>query len=255
MKRALDLFCKAGGVTKGLQRAGFHVTGVDIEPQKNYRGDVFIQADALTVPLDYECDDCGGSGNLYGPNDEDGDFLACDCDNGRKAYDFIWASPPCQGYSALRHLPWLKDKVYPLLIDPMRERLLATGKPYCIENVERAPLKDGFMLCGQMFGLPIYRHRLFETNWWPGLLPEHQKHTQVIGHGRMVNDRRKGSLNNSSAKGAWGKQNIITVAGGQFKKADGVRAMQIDWMNKDELAQAIPPAYSEFIGKKVLEVM
>jgi hypothetical protein len=69
----------------------------------------------------------------------------------------------------------------------------------------------------------------------------------------MESDRRKGSLNNSSGKGAWGNQKIITVAGGQFRKADGERAMGIDWMSKDELCQAIPPAYAEFIGRAALQ--
>ena len=219
--KALDLFCGAGGVTKGLQRAGFHVTGVDIQPQPRYCGDMFIQADALDVDV--------------------------------KGYDFVWASPPCQGYSALRCLPWLREKDYPMLIDPIRDRLIST-RLYCIENVERAPLR-GFILCGQYFGLPIFRHRLFETNFYPGLLPQHTPHREVIGHGRMLNDRRKGSLNNGSAKGEWGKQKIITVAGGQFRKADGERALGIDWMRKDELAQAIPPAYSEFIGRRVIELI
>lgn len=132
---------------------------------------------------------------------------------------------------------------------------LSTGKPYCIENVERAPLKDSFILCGQMFDLPIYRHRRFETNFWQWPIPPHTKHTIVIGHGRRVNDRWKGTLNNSSAKGAWGKQSIITVAGGQFKKADGEVALGINWMGKKELAQAIPPAYAKFIGKGAIKFL
>lgn len=201
----------------GLSRAGFDVVGVDIEPQPRYPFE-FHQADAMTYPLD--------------------------------GFDFIWASPPCQGYSALRCLPWLKDREYPMLIEPVRARLTANGTPWCIENVERAPL-TGFILCGQQFGLPVYRHRRFETSFYI-MTPAHDRHTEVIGHGRLVNDRRKGSLNNSSAKGAWGNQKIITVAGGQFKKADGERALGIDWMRKDELAQAIPPAYSEFIGRAAL---
>ena len=219
---ALDLFCGAGGATKGLQMAGFHVTGVDIKPQPRYCGDTFVQADAMTFPL--------------------------------HGYDFIWASPPCQGYSRLRHLPWLRDRKWPKLIGPLRRRFLEFPHiPHVIENVEDAPL-SGFILCGQSFGLPLYRHRKFETNFYPGLLPPHTPHREVIGHGRMVNDRRKGTLNNCSARGAWGNQKIITVAGGQFKKADGVRAMAIDWMTKGELAQAIPPAYSEFIGRQIMRI-
>jgi DNA (cytosine-5)-methyltransferase 1 len=103
-------------------------------------------------------------------------------------FDAIHASPPCQGYSRLRHLPWLKGRVWPLLIEPTRERLESTGRPFVIENVEDAPIR-GPILCGQMFGLALYRHRRIETNW-PLLHPAHPRHRTVIGHGRMVNDRR-----------------------------------------------------------------
>ncbi len=153
-----DGFCGAGGVAKGLQRAGFYVVGVDINPQPRYCGDEFHQADAMTYPL-------GG-------------------------FDAYWASPPCQGYSIMHNLPWLRGREYPLLILPTLERLEATGRPYAIENVmgarygakgltkrglEAHGLKAGY-LCGQMFGLPFYRHRLFATNFlW--LAPGHPKHT------------------------------------------------------------------------------
>lgn len=218
MIRALDLFCGAGGASMGLHRLGFDVTGVDLHAQPRYPFR-FIRANALDFPLE--------------------------------GYDFIWASPPCQGYSRLRHLPWLKHRTWPLLIDPMRERLVASRASWVIENVEDAPLA-GMVLCGVQFGLPIYRHRRFETSF-SSTAPLHRKHEVVIGYGRMVNDRHKGTLNSSSAKGAWGKQQMITVAGGQFSKPDGERALGINWMSKDELAQAIPPAYSEFIARQWLE--
>lgn len=222
MPRALDLFCKAGGASMGLHRAGFDVTGIDIEPQPRYPFR-FIQADALRSPV-------------------------CLSD-----FDLIWASPPCQGYSRLRHLPWLKDRNWPRLIDPVRELLRSSGALSIIENVEDAPL-TGFVLCGQMFGLPTYRHRLFETNFFV-MAPGHPTHRHVVGRGRRVNDRGKGSLNNGSGKGAWGSGGVITVAGGQFKKADGEKALGIDWMTKPELAQAIPPAYAEFIGRAALRYL
>lgn len=218
--RLLDLFSGAGGAGMGYARAGFDVTGVDIKPMPRYPF-TFIQAEAL-------------------------EYLA---EHGHE-YDAIHASPPCQGYSRLRHLPWLKDRVWPLLIDPCRDLLNASGRPWIIENVEAAPMA-GLVLCGRMFGLPTYRHRRFEGSVLL-LTQPHQKHDVVIGHGRMVNDRRKGSLNASSSKGAWGQQAIITVAGGQFRKADGERALGIDWMTKDELAQAIPPAYTEYLGRQLL---
>ena len=200
----------------GYSRAGFtEIVGVDIKPQPRYPFE-FVQADAMTYPLE--------------------------------GFDLIHASPPCQGYSRLRHLPWLKGREWPLLIEPMRGRLQVAGIPYVIENVEDAPV-EGPILCGLMFSLPLYRHRRFETNWPMFLHPGHPRHEVVIGHGRMVNDRRKGTLNAGSAKGAWGNQAFVTVASGQFRKADGERAMLIDWMTKDELAEAIPPAYTEYIGR------
>src|SRR3990167_3954569 len=104
----LDIFCGAGGSAKGYQQAGFYVVGVDIEPQPHYCGDEFYQADALTYSL--------------------------------SGYDAYHASPPCQAYSRLRYLPWLKNKEYPALIDTTRNLLVATGKPWVIENVADAPL-------------------------------------------------------------------------------------------------------------------
>ncbi len=215
--RLLDLCCKQGGASMGYYRAGFEVVGVDIEDQPRYPFE-FHQADALTYPLD--------------------DF------------DFVHASPPCPGYSRLRHLPWLKDKTWPLLIEPLRARLQLANVLWTIENVMDAPL-SGPWLCGRMFGLPLYRHRRFESNWrW--FPPPHLKHGVVIGHGRMVNDRRKGTLNAGSNKGAWGNQSVITVAGGQFRKADGERAMGIDWMSIAGLVDAIPPVMTEYIGRQLL---
>lgn len=219
---ALDLFCKAGGASMGLYRAGFDVIGVDIEPQPRYPFR-FVQADALKPPFDLS------------------------------RFDFIWASPPCQGYSRLRHLPWLKNRTWPLLIDPVRDMLNAAGSAWCIENVEDAPLA-GITLCGSMFGLPTYRHRRFETSFFM-FEPPHAQHRQVVGRGWRINDRRKGTLNAGSSKGSWGQGGVITVAGGQFKKADGEKALGIDWMTKPELANAIPPAYSEYIGRAALRAI
>jgi len=127
--RALDLFCGAGGAAMGLYRAGFDVVGVDIIPQPNYPF-MFFQADALTFPL----------GNA----------------------DFIWASPPCQGFTAYKRR---KNHVRPRenLIPAVRDRL--RGRTHAIENVPGAPLENPTMLCGSMFGLDVRRHRLFETNF------------------------------------------------------------------------------------------
>lgn len=211
--RALDLFCGAGGATKGLQRAGFHVTGVDIKAQPRYCGDVFHQADALTFPLE--------------------------------GFDFIWASPVCKGYSSLVHYGSNPSRrgMWPLQIPAVRSRLIAAGSLYCIENVSRAPLETAMFLCGQMFGLPLIRHRLLEANFgW--LRPHHvcakrgatlRKEVFIIaglGAGRSRDNRKM----------AW-------------LKSEGQRALGIEWMTRAELAEAIPPAYSEFIGRQVMQIL
>lgn len=163
----------------GLHQAGFDVTGVDIEPQPRYPFK-FIQADALTFPLE--------------------------------GYDFIWASPPCQRYSiATQCQPGLAEQ-YPDLIDPIRMRLQATGLPYAIENVEGAfsRLRNPTLLCGVMFGLDMYRHRLFETSYEVGLIlhPNHlvvcsrAMRTMGLGCGWMVGFRAMTSLSPWTIRGA-----------------------------------------------------
>ena len=158
-----------------------------------------------------------------------------------EGYDAYHASPPCQGYSATANLTWLKDKEYPLLILPTRLMLQTTGKPYVIENVKRARIgckqlethqisehgMDAGLLCGCMFGFPFYLERLFETNflWWQ---PNHQKHDGLV-KGRMFGSRLR--LAQSS------KHNLLA------------------WMDKDELREAIPPAYTEYIGKYLKEFL
>lgn len=156
-------------------------------------------------------------------------------------YDAIHASPPCQGYSTLRAMH--PDKEWPLLIKPTRELLKATGKPYVIENVEGAPLQDhsdlfgnhGVMLCGSMFGLGVERgylrrHRLFETSFpVPQPVCRHQgRAVGVYGHG-----------------GHTGKHRMLY-------RAEAAEALQIDWMNRDEMCQAIPPAYTKYIGRHLM---
>ena len=202
--RALDLFCCAGGAGMGLHRAGFEVVGVDIAPQPRYPFE-FHQADALTFPLE--------------------------------GYDFIWASPPCQVHSITAALHRHKERAHRDLIEPIRARLAACGVPYVIENVIGAPLRDPIMLCGTMFGLRVYRHRLFETSFFL-FAPPHGKHTQ-------------GST--GSHRGYSRGSPMVCVAGHNFKKEEGEAAMEIDWMtSRAQLAQAIPPAYAEYIGREAL---
>lgn len=197
--RALDLFCCAGGAGMGLHRAGFDVVGVDIEPQPHYPFE-FHQADAMTFPL--------------------------------AGFDFIWASPPCQAYTLCQRI---RDNEHPDLIEPTRQRLQASGVPWCIENVVGAPLINPIELCGAMFGLRTYRHRLFECSF-PISAPTHPPHVAPLRKmGRPVRDGE-----------------FIHVVG-NFSGVQVARdAMGIQWMPRDKLREAIPPAYSEFIGRAAL---
>lgn len=151
-------------------------------------------------------------------------------------YDFIHVSPPCQEYSVTKTL---HDKTYPKLIDPIRKLLIEIGKPYVIENVQgaRRDMINPLLLCGSMFGLAVQRHRLFESNM-PLVAPSPCCHV-----GRAA---RRGEYDR-------GQGGIITVAGHNFNASVAAKAMGIDWMNHDELAQAIPPAYTEWIGKQLLQ--
>ena len=222
--RLLDLFCGAGGCTKGYQEAGFYVVGVDINPQPNYCGDEFVQADALEV-LRYL---------VYGVGALGGALLGS-LQYGLPHFAAIHASPPCQASSSLRHL-W-KDREHPELIPPTRELLRVTGLPYVIENVIGAKLINPVTLCGSQFGLgangrQLRRHRLFETSF-PLMVHPCQHRGQpvgVYGHGG----------GHSSTRGYKGT------------KAEYEEAMGIDWATKAEIAQAIPPAFTEHIGSYLL---
>ncbi len=210
MPRILDLFCGAGGATKGYQRAGFEVYGVDAFHQPNYCGDEFVISDAMWA-----------LGNV--------DFL--------NTFDAVHASPPCQGYSNMSHCrPGLAAK-YPLLIEPVRLELQRWGGRYIIENVPGAPLHDPTVLCGTMFGLRLYRHRLFETNF-PTVAPKHPEHTVP-----------------ASKAGHWKPGTIMSVAGHVAPIKEAREAMGIDWMTRDELGEAIPPAYTEHIGNQLKEAL
>lgn len=152
------------------------------------------------------------------------------------SFDAIHASPPCQHYSALNALS--PDKVYPDLLAPTRDLLERIGKPYIIENVMSAPLiKDrSVTLCGGMFGLRTYRHRRFESRVRLSA-PPHPPH--VI---RTATKQRR-------ARWAEGWHVSITGDVGTYV---GPEAMGIDWMNGNELCEAIPPAYTEYLGRQLL---
>lgn len=208
--RLLDLFCCAGGAAMGYHQAGFEVVGVDINPQPRYPFE-FIQADCLAL---------------------DPAFVA--------GFDAIHASPPCQDFSPTRRINATEGK-HPRLIEPTREMLRHSGHPYVIENVVGAPLVDPIILCGLMFGRPLYRHRKFECSFFV-LEPGHPRH-----HPRGATKASRGY--STIANGA----TIICCAGNNFRRVEGAAAMGIDWpTTRSEIAQAIPPAYTRFIGEQLM---
>lgn len=156
-------------------------------------------------------------------------------------YDFIWASPPCQAYSISRNNGCHKDA--PELIGRVREKLLMAGVPYTIENVVGAPLVNAITLCGASFGLGVCgfdlnRHRKFESS--------HLLLAPQCTHRRGQTIGVYGSGTNSWHRNLFGR--CVTVA-------EMREAMGIDWMSHKELTQAIPPAYSEFLGKQMLAII
>jgi len=216
--RLLDLFCGAGGAAMGYYRAGFEVVGVDIAQQKNYPFE-FHQADAMAFPLE--------------------------------GFDAIHASPPCQAY--VQRNKNLVTK-HPRLIAPTRDRLQKTGLPYVIENVEGSPLIWPMMLCGTMFGLPLRRHRLFESNAelrYPrneSGAPLRCNHWGTVAHGQFAAVYGKGGKGPRRGAG-------VRDAGPLPGAPTWEDAMGIDWMSAKELTQAIPPAYTEHIGKHLMAAL
>jgi DNA (cytosine-5)-methyltransferase 1 len=152
-------------------------------------------------------------------------------------YDVIHASPPCERWSSITSTGGAPDN-WPDYITPLRPILKPLGKPYIIENVEGAPLQNPLLLCGTMFNLNVIRHRLFECEppiWWPPATCRHDK--PVVRHGRRPDLTKQ--------------FHGIT---GHFSGVQEAReAMVIDWMNQSELALAIPPAYTQFIGEHFIQ--
>ena len=214
----LDTYCCAGGATCGYQRAGFRVAGVDRVARRNYCGDALIQADVLEVLNDVE-------------------FV--------RAFVLAAGSPPCQ-YGTDLAKQWGTQDRHENLIPQTRELMLASGVPYVIENVETnlADLVDPIVLCGEMFDLGVFRHRGFEAgNGITLAAPPHPEHRGRIGDGKYVTVTGK--------PGGSSKRDGIQHG----RKADWQRAMGIDWMTVREMAQAIPPAYTEFIGRQVMAAL
>jgi len=157
-------------------------------------------------------------------------------------FDLVWASPPCQRFCDLAKRNGNAED-WPDLIDPTRAKLIASGCLYTIENVEGAPLRPTVTLCGTMFpGLRVLRHRMFEANF-PIVQPLHGKHPRV-----HTFDKRKSHFGKTDEAVDF----VQVTGGGNCTLAAASSAMGIGWMTKAEINEAIPPAYSEYIGRAAL---
>jgi len=223
--KALDLFCGAGGSAMGLHNAGFEVIGIDINPELNYPFP-WIVADAMPILKRMAAEGVSVL-HEYGLDPE--------------GIELIWASPPCQSFSAYRRKdPKRVGAEAKNLIARTRRYLDRIGLPYIIENVEAAPLKNAIKLCGSSFGLDVRRHRLFECSFPVEAPPcDHALH---VKRGK----RFPGATNRPTGR--------YTCEVGVYRIPLEVqqKAMGIDWMTLPELSQAIPPAYSEHLADEFL---
>lgn len=220
--RLLDLFCGAGGAAMGYSQAGFtEIVGVDIHPQPNYPFR-FVQGHVLDM-------DVFGGGSDWAFTD----------------FDLIHASPPCQEHVALAVNRWGKSSArWPDLIEPTRRMLLNTLVPFVIENVTgaRRSLQDPMLLTGEMFGLATSRPRLFELGRWFAMSPPKARRTvdAVAVYGKP-DGRRLWTRNDGSELRAW------------TSIEEGREALEVPWMTEElEIREAIPPAYTKFIGEQFL---
>ena len=210
--KVLDLFCGVGGASVGYAQAGFEVHGVDLKHGKRYPF-TYLRADVLDILKDKE-------------------FI--------NQFDVIHASPPCQTHSITQHLRKAQGKSTKKidLIPETRAALIASGKPYIIENVPGSPLINPIQLCGSSFGLKVRRHRLFESNL--SLIGSECLHKE---QGRPV--------------GVYGSLRDDIPHGG--KTADSIdqarEAMGISWAIWSELVEAIPPLYTSYLGNQIRELL
>lgn len=217
----LDLYCCAGGAATGYHHSGFDtIVGVDNRPQPNYPF-TFWLGDALAA-LRHLLD--GGTIGHLGLED----------------YVAIHTSPPCQKYTALTKRNG--DRGYPDLVNITRYYLEQTGLPYVIENVQGAPVRRDLTLCGEMFGLGVLRHRWFELGGWTAPQPQH------VAHRGPVQGWRDRVFTPGPYVAVYG------TGGGKGTTEQWQEAMGIDWTSdRAEIAEAIPPAYTEYVGRHLID--
>ncbi|MCX4984537.1 DNA methylase [Streptomyces sp. NBC_00572] len=216
----LDLYSCAGGAGRGYNWAGLDVHGVDIRPRPNYPF-TFVQADAL-------------------------EYLSALIESGEiERYALIHSSPPCQDKCALtvgtnKSKGWGGTHVD--LVPPTRELLEASGLPYVIEQPNgKAEIRKDLWLCGEQFGLGVLRHRNFELGRWSVAQPVH------VPHRGRVRGWRHGEYFDGPYVAAYGN------GGGKPSVPELQAAMGIDWTDvREELTEAIPPAYTRWIGAAFL---
>jgi len=245
--RLLDLFCGEGGCSVGYSKAGFSPYGIDNDP-KPLRHYPFphICMDALEA-MDRLLK---GEGLTFS--------------NGETLYlvDFaaLHASPPCQYYTRLRHLPWLVNRVYWRSVPPTRKRLERAGIPWVMENVKDCyDLPDSIILDGRMFGLPIYRDRRFAASFLV-LAPKAEKRTGVCTPGHAVMARRYAAsdiavIERRGEKGSLSYFQQVSGVAGHFTGVQRGRiATGNDWMSGRGLSQSVPWVFTEYIGRYLLQV-
>jgi DNA (cytosine-5)-methyltransferase 1 len=212
--KLLDLFSGAGGAARGYQLAGFHVTGVDILPQPRYAGDHFCQADVMDVGLPALLRELG-------------------------PFDAVHSSPPCHDHTRLSAAVGLDGTGW--MLAAIRDALVAAGLPWVLENVPGAPLTNAVLLCGTMFGLRVRRHRLFETDApIATLLPPCTCRGGVV-RGELIGHRVAGRVGPGRRKPP------------RYTEAQRRDAIGVDWITARGARQAIPPAYTEWIGRQLLD--
>lgn len=233
--RLLDLFCGAGGCAVGYHRAGFaEIVGVDNRPQPRYPF-AFVEGDAMSVMQHFlrggELED--KTGKLWHLAD----------------IDAIHASPPCQAHSCLRHMT---KKEYPDLIAPVRDLLMRTSKPWVMENVKGAPFPYAIELCGLMFGLKCYRHRLFETSFF-AWAPQHKPHKLPATGNKSVNKNIARGLGPRTREQCVRDGLAVVTATGHCGTYAGP-LLGLDWgLTQEEISNAIPPAYTAFVGRQLMD--